>query len=175
MDLFDYTEFDNYVTFQIYSTDVTKINNLRKFICTKFSIYAIDTICVDINTSNLPDEFLAARLSLIPFISNHIEINEYVLTLNVSGIHNLYPSHFVGDIKSCNNDIIIAKLHPTQQISLTASVCLGYGSDHAKWKPVHTCYFTRTGNIFTFYVETTDVIDPFTLIHTSIHHVNTSL
>jgi DNA-directed RNA polymerases I and III subunit RPAC1 len=47
----------------------------------------------------------------------------------------------IGYIKPVNDDILIAKLAPGQEIHLTAHAIRGKGEDHAKWSPVCTASY----------------------------------
>lgn len=144
------------LTFSLTQTDRSLVNALRRVIISETPTLAIDTVEIEVNTSVMHDEFLAHRLGLIPIVSDNIEqisatedcaCQDYCsrcsfeMSLAVTAINEpIEVTSF--DLKSSSNiravmtaPILLAKLHPGQEIRLRAFVRKGLGKTHAKWSP----------------------------------------
>ena len=63
----------NSIKFELYHTELTVANALRRIIISEVPTMAIETVIIQENTSALHDEFLAHRCGLIPMISVDID------------------------------------------------------------------------------------------------------
>ncbi|EEB07420.1 RNA polymerase II subunit 3 [Schizosaccharomyces japonicus yFS275] len=63
----------NSVEFVLSNTDLSLANSLRRVVLGEIPTVAIDLVEISVNTSVMPDEFLAHRLGMIPLNSNNID------------------------------------------------------------------------------------------------------
>lgn len=61
---------DDFIRFELLNTDISMANSLRRIMIAEVPTLCIDKVEIMVNTTNMPDEFLAHRLGLIPLRSN---------------------------------------------------------------------------------------------------------
>lgn len=66
----------DYIRFELTNTDVSMANSLRRIMIAEVPTLCIDKVEIKANTTNMPDEFLAHRLGLIPLRCSR-RMNEY--------------------------------------------------------------------------------------------------
>ena len=66
----------DYIRFELTNTDVSMANSLRRIMIAEVPTLCIDKVEIKSNTTNMPDEFLAHRLGLIPLRSTK-KMSEY--------------------------------------------------------------------------------------------------
>jgi len=63
----------NDIKFELYNTELTIANALRRIIISEVPTMAIDLVEIQENTSALHDEYLAHRCGLIPLVSRDVD------------------------------------------------------------------------------------------------------
>lgn len=85
------------IKFELYNTDLSIANSLRRIIISEVPTMAIDIVEVKENTSALHDEFIAHRLGLIPLTSDNVD--------------NFVMSNACGCNSMCDKCSVSYKLH----------------------------------------------------------------
>ncbi|CEP00552.1 DNA-directed RNA polymerase RpoA/D/Rpb3-type domain-containing protein [Plasmodiophora brassicae] len=152
------------MTFTLSGTDTSVANALRRVMIAEVPTMAIDLVEIRVNTSVCHDEFLAHRLGLIPLISVNADTYNYTrdckcegncsdcsVTFELSVVNTTMDdisvtSHDlialgVSDVRPVDNrdtpdKVLIVKLGPNEELSLTAIARKGIAKEHAKWSPV---------------------------------------
>jgi DNA-directed RNA polymerase alpha subunit len=153
--------------FIVSDSDTSMVNSLRRVMYAEVPTLAINQVEIISNTSCLTDEFLAHRLGLIPLSSSHVsEFNDFrkcgcnigcekcsvIFTLNVKNYSKDVISTTTADLQSSNplvvpvlmsedDEILIAKLGPGQELGLKMIAKKGIGQEHAKFCPVSVAVF----------------------------------
>ena len=68
----------NNIEFELYNTELTIANALRRVIISEVPTLAIDIVEIQENTSALHDEYLAHRMGLIPLVSTDVDSFNYL-------------------------------------------------------------------------------------------------
>jgi len=68
----------NTIKFELYNTELTIANALRRVIISEVPTMAIDIVEIQENTSALHDEYLAHRCGLIPLVSGDVDQFNYL-------------------------------------------------------------------------------------------------
>eukprot|EP00878_Enallax_costatus_P012481 GHUV01013034.1.p1 GENE.GHUV01013034.1~~GHUV01013034.1.p1 ORF type:complete len:258 (+),score=49.37 GHUV01013034.1:227-1000(+) len=168
---------DDYAEFELFDTDVSVANALRRIMIAEVPTIAIDLVEFDNNTSVLNDEFLAHRLGLIPLTSQYapmlglpfeavsesadiefllhvkctegrsLEVTDLDLMPKDPTIPVVPVSQELRRTSESVKPVVIAKLGRNQEIKLKAIARKGIGKDHAKWIPVATAVFQYAADI----------------------------
>ncbi len=116
----------------ILEADETLLNSIRRYV-NQIPVLAVDELEISKNDSPLYDETIAHRVGLIP-LKNSGKDGEK-LKLNVKKEGTVYSEELKGDIKVVYEKIPITLLDKGQEISFTAIVKKGKGSEHSKFSP----------------------------------------
>lgn len=119
-------------------------NSLRRAMISDVPTLAIDNVNIEINESNLHDEMLCHRLSLVVLDSSDCS-KEFEIFLDIiCHDDNLdVTSDLLKSDLNIMKGILIVKLHKGERIKLSAIARKGTGREHAKWSPVSAIgYFT---------------------------------
>lgn len=154
----------NKIEFDLINCHPSVANALRRILIAKVPSVAIEDVVIYENNSVFPDEYLAHRIGLIPirtvlnsfynedessvldFKLNKKNNTNEVLLVTSSDIE-FVPSSNRGAPDLMKRDVIICKLAPGNEISMSFKAKLGLGSDHAKFSPVSLCSYKIMPNI----------------------------
>ncbi len=115
--------------------DETIANSIRRYV-NQIPILAVDEIEIKKNDSALYDEAIAHRIGLIPLKSGKKSPKKNgELKLEGKGEKTVYSEDITGTPSVVYKKIPITVLMPGQEISLTASVRPGKGTEHSKFTP----------------------------------------
>ncbi|MEM3819117.1 MAG: DNA-directed RNA polymerase subunit D [Nitrososphaerota archaeon] len=144
-------------------------NTLRRFVINEVPTMAIEEILIIENTSAMPNEVLAHRLSLIPFIS---DIDRYVApeecdcgsklgcekcvvryVVRAEAVDEpvtVYSKDIIPEdpsitVKPVSPKIPIVKLAPNQRMEIELYVRVGKGRKHAKWQAAISSLYEKDG------------------------------
>lgn len=128
--------------------DITIVNAIRRSLLSNIVTFAFDDINIEKNTSNLDDDMITHRISLIPVNS---QIHVYCdITNNTTESLNIY-SH---DLKLENKehwiypDILISILKPGQILKFNATSIPGIAKNHNKWCHITDMHFSQDQTIY---------------------------
>jgi DNA-directed RNA polymerase II subunit RPB3 len=158
------TELTNqHVKFILSNVDLGVANALRRVMISEVPTIAIDLVEIEMNTTCLPDEFLAHRMGLIPLSSHEVNRFKYTrdcncfdncpecsveLFLNVKCTENsknvttrdlISNDPLVAPVFKDSSDegILIVKMRRNQELKMKCIAKKGISKEHAKWNP--TC------------------------------------
>lgn len=144
-------------------------NTLRRFVINEVPTMAIEEVLIIENTSAMPNEVLAHRLSLIPFIS---DIDRYVApeecdcgsklgcekcvvryVVRAEAIDepvtvysgDIVPEDPTTTVKPVSPRIPIVKLAPKQRIEIELYVRVGKGRKNTKWQAAISSLYEKDG------------------------------
>ena len=166
----------NRCTFDLAKADVSLANALRRSLISDIETIAPYEIIVRKNTSCQPDEYIAHRISMIPFVYINDDSNDgeniegKYLTLNVSD-RTATTKDFIGTAFRTSYDCDIIKLIDEQTLDITVLFSKGYGREHAKYSP--TCavgYEESVGNI-NFSFESINSENPIIHLKKALQHM----
>ena len=125
------------LSFELHNNNIIKLslaNAIRRIIICEIPTFAIDSVNFEENSSMLQNDYLAKRLTLIPFNSNVNDSNFEQLILSLDKTNNtdhmisitsddfiIKSDNTIVDNVLVNNEILFAKLKPTQSIKLTCN------------------------------------------------------
>jgi hypothetical protein len=115
-------------------TDInyTIVNAIRRALLSIVPVYAFDSINIEKNTTNLDDDMLSHRLSLIP-VEKQLDIT-FDFENKTSDNIDIYTDDFIksNDTWICPG-VLVTIIKPGQSLKFSASSVLGCGKTHAKW------------------------------------------
>ncbi len=131
------------------------VNTIRRALYTLVPTLAIDDVIIYENDTPMYDEMLAHRLGLVPLKVEDIEQFDHPdlcecggrgcercqvrVTLEVEGPGTVYAGDLEFDhpeVEPVFPDMPIVEMGEGQRLRLEAIAVLGFGYEHAKWKPV---------------------------------------
>lgn len=149
----------NVLKFLVEGVDDVFMNSIRRTSMIGVPTMAIEEVEFTKNSSVLYDEIVAHRLGLVPLKTDlksyslpkeckckgkGCSVCQVKLTLKAEGPSTVYS----GDLKSKDKEIIpvydkipIVKLRDGQELKLTATAVLGFGSEHTKWTTGKMSYY----------------------------------
>lgn len=117
--------------------DFATANSLRRSLISDIYTFAPSKVLIKTNTSCATDEYIAHRISMIPFVfdNSHDNVNEDTTNhASVSG-RTFMTSDLSGPFKTIY-DVPIIKLIDEQAVDIEIFFTKGKGSEHAKFSPV---------------------------------------
>ena len=150
---------ENFLKFIVEGVNEAFMNSLRRTSMIGVPTMAIEEIEFTKNSSVLYDEIIAHRLGLVPLKTDlksykitadckckekGCSVCQNKFTLKAEGPVTVYS----GDLKSKDKEIVpvydnipIVKLREGQELKLTATAVLGFGSEHTKWATGNMIYY----------------------------------
>ncbi|MEM4287275.1 MAG: DNA-directed RNA polymerase subunit D [Candidatus Caldarchaeum sp.] len=171
------------ITVDLSQTPHHVANAIRRTIIREVPTMAVEEVLIIENTSNMTNEVLAHRISLIPFIT---DLENYRLpekcdcqsrlgcekcvirfTLRAEAVEtpltvysrDITPEKSDGKVAPFNGDIPIVSLAPGQRVELELYVRLGRGRKHSKWQPGIATLYDEDGKKY-LYVESYGFLPP---------------
>ncbi|MEM0482298.1 MAG: DNA-directed RNA polymerase subunit D [Nitrososphaerota archaeon] len=176
-------EGDNWLRLELVDVPLSIGNAIRRLIINEVPTMAVEEVLVIENTSNLTNEILTHRISLIPFVT---DLDNYVLPelcdcgsnlgcdkcsvrfslrcTATNEVLTVYSSDLVREsgsegVKPTSGEFQIVKLAPGQSVELELYVRLGKGRRHAKWQSGVATLYEEDGKRM-LYVESFGQLPP---------------
>jgi len=130
------------VFYHVKDSSFAEVNLLRRFILTSVPSFAVDEVTFKENSSCLFNEFISARLGLIPLTFEDVDY-EVGFSLDFTGPGMVYSGSLKSTddkIKVFNEDIPIVSLEEGQVLKVEAVARRGFGRDHVKFQNAYAWY-----------------------------------
>ncbi len=149
---------DEWIRVELRDVPIAVANGIRRMILREVPTMAVEEVLIIENSSAMPNEILAHRISLIPFISDIDNYNlpeqcscqsklgcekcvvRYVLRAEAGDApitvysRDMTPENPETPVKPVSSNIPITMLAPGQRVELELYVRLGQGKKHTKWQ-----------------------------------------
>ncbi|MCL5011567.1 MAG: DNA-directed RNA polymerase subunit D [Candidatus Marsarchaeota archaeon] len=133
---------DGKAFFHVKNSSFGEVNSVRRFILTSIPSFAVDEITFHENSSSMFNEFIAARLGLIPLTFEDVDY-EVGFSLDFKGPGMAYSRDLKSTdkkIKVFSEDIPIISLEAGQSLKLDAVARKGVGKNHVKFQNAFASY-----------------------------------
>ena len=155
----------NKLTCDIHS-DVGIVNAIRRSLINNVSMCAPSNITFDINTSCMPDEFLAHRIGLIPF---HKSCTTTYSTATIDVENRTVYSEDIINAKTAHSSIPIITLINGQRLKCTIHFEEDIGFNHARFSAISACAFKKKNeNVYELSYEVINNDDPISIFYKAI-------
>jgi DNA-directed RNA polymerase alpha subunit len=139
----------NEIEFETEKVPISYINGLRRTLISEMDVHAIHYMKLDENTTNLPDDFLAHRIGMIPIQNKTSGFTPSLFleeTNNTDTILHIFSDHLKNEQSNyiIPPKIFLFSLQPNQSIKMECFVVVGKGKKHSKWSSVSG---TRIANL----------------------------
>lgn len=176
----------------IRNIDITLMNSLRRICISEIPSMSIDFVMIKKNSSNMNEEFLSHRLSLLPIISQNIEKMKYqeecdcfegckfcetVFSLKKNEAGPVYCSDILYEEGEQSNKILtyrqnylgihLLTLEKGEEIDIICKAIKGVGKEHSKWSSVNICRVIQ-GDDIVFELECNQNMNVFHILKSSI-------
>ncbi|MFH1750475.1 MAG: DNA-directed RNA polymerase subunit D [Candidatus Micrarchaeota archaeon] len=126
-------------------TSVAMMNALRRCVISDLEAFAIDEVDFYENNSSMFNDYIAARLAMVPltYEETHAETVGITLSLNAEGPCMVYSRDLKSTdetIKVFNDNVPIIKLGPNQKLRLEGKIGMGSMKKHAKFQSALCSY-----------------------------------
>lgn len=115
-----------------------EMRRLRNVAMCRLESWAIDTVSIEENSSDMPSERFAQRLTLMPI--RHKEPAESIIKFDFVGPRSVMSGDILPSDMLVYDDMIVCRLGPGECIRGTFDIAKGTGRDHVKWS--HVSFFT---------------------------------
>ncbi len=145
--------------FELKDATVSFANMLRRAMMNSVPIYAIDSIVIYENFTELLDEYIAHRLGLIPLRTpdnTSLDDREVIFSLDVSGPAKVYSKDLVSSdavVKVAVEEIPLFVIGEGKALRIEAKARPGLGNQHAKFQACLASYEEKAEGNYEFYVE----------------------
>ena len=147
------------LSFVLDDSNLGYANLLRRTMIRDIAVYAIDTIVVYENTTELFDEYIAHRIGLVPLVTPKDadkKPRDVVLTLDAAGPSMVYSK----DLKSGDSVVEVAleniplfAVAEKKSIRIECKAKVGYGKQHAKFQAGIAAYEQVSEDKYNFMLE----------------------
>lgn len=136
---------DSIYEYLIYDLDTEYINGLRRVLYSNLKSHRIDvnSTVITKNNTNINNEIITHRLSLIPIYTN----KKLDFTLHKKNNTDSVMHVYSDDLKTKDLDfqiskgILLHKLKPTEELNLVTSTIESSGKKHTSFRPFSICHF----------------------------------
>lgn len=155
MHILDYQEDGNLSSFKVFFNHLSEANRFRRILFEEIPTLAVDHVQITLNTTNLSDEYLAHRISSIPFIRNGHSEGYLRLKVKCGDTPQIILGRDLqGTIRPVNEEILILKMRPGQEVDLHVHLTLNTGKEHTRWSPISIFSWTKVGYCYHIQIET---------------------
>lgn len=128
--------------FEIEGVDCGFVNAIRRSMIADVPIIAINEVNMKCNTTNIPDEYIAHRLSLLP-IHEEFRRGELLCEAKDDDVEVFSKDILFEGKKICTEDnALLLRLKKGQKIHVCVAMSVATGRKHAKWCAVATAYYS---------------------------------
>ena len=162
---------DNIYEYLVYDLETEFLNGIRRVLYSKLKSYSFDiknTIIIK-NTTNINNEIISHRLSLIPLNVNKSLKYSLNIKNKTNEIKYVYSNDIICEDKNytIDNNILLLKLKPDEEINLVTSTKISCGEDNISYRPFSVCYFKIMKGIYVKngvnYDKVKDIVDYYDL------------
>tara|TARA_B100001769_G_C21999833_1_gene537287 strand:- start:435 stop:1010 length:576 start_codon:yes stop_codon:yes gene_type:complete len=171
---------NNKCTFEIYHKNpymcFNTANSIRRALISDVETYAPYNVLIKTNTSCQPDEYIAHRIGLIPFLkTNKYEEND-TMKINVSEKVVTAEDIQGNSFTTIHKKSPIIKLIKNQTLDLEILFNKGTGAKHARYSPTAGVGFEiKSDNTISFSFESINGENPCKHLLTALEHIVTRI
>jgi len=136
---------DNQYEYLVYNLDTEYLNGIRRVLYSKLKSYCFDinSTVITKNNTNINNEIITHRLSLIPLNLNKV-LKFSLSEKNTSDeIKNVYSNSLKCSDENIkiDNKILLVKLKPGEEINLVTNTIESNGENNTSFRPFSICFF----------------------------------
>ena len=157
---------------EIHGKNIGLANALRRSLIDLTESYAVDKVTFDINTTCMPDEYIAHRLGMIPFLHSSSKTFTEAF-IDVSG-RNVFTSDITG-AEAASETIPIIHMLPNQRLRCKLAFRKSSGSEHSRFCQVAAVGYAIENNIVYLSFETINKESPLKLFEMAVEALRTKM
>ena len=143
---------DNIYEYLVYDLETEFLNGIRRVLYSKLKSYSFDiknTVIIK-NTTNINNEIISHRLSLIPLNVNKNLKYSLDIKNKTDEIKYIYSNDIICEDENykIDNNILLLKLKPNEEINLVTSTKISCGEENISYRPFSVCYFKIMKGIY---------------------------